>query len=80
MRESRCNIIIAFPTALYESILPGPLGPGNITFTISSNDPPRPPISPFPLQISDSIRHLPPKTNTPQERLVALGDFVFSVC
>lgn len=72
-------MIISSPTAFYESVLPGPVGPGNITFTISSNNPPRPQIYPFPLQVSDSIRHLPPRTNTPEERLVALGDFVFSI-
>jgi hypothetical protein len=72
-------MIISFPTALYKSILPTENNPGNVTFTISSNDPPRPSITPYPLQVAEVVKPLPPKVYSPEERRVAMGDLIFSV-
>lgn len=72
-------MVIKFPTALYQSILPGVEDSGNITWTVSSNDPPRPNTNPPPLQLGETSQQLPPRVNTPEERLVALGELVFAV-
>lgn len=71
-------MVINFPTALYESVLPG-TGLGNVTFTISSNDPPRPTITPYPLQVGEAVKSLPLKIYSPEERRVTMGNFIFSV-
>ena len=72
-------MIIDTPTALYSSVLPTFDGVGNVTFTISSYDPPRPVISPTPLTRGQSVRSLPPKIYDPLTRRTAFGELVFSV-
>jgi hypothetical protein len=73
-------MIIKFPTALYRPLLPlRPEDVGNITFTISSNDPPRPTATGLPLQLGGSRRPLPPRPSSPEDRRVKLGDFIFTV-
>lgn len=73
-------MIIDFPTALYNSVLPMAADdPGNITYTISSNDPPRATDPTAELPIAEQLRPLPDKIFTRKEFRDALGEFVFSV-
>lgn len=73
-------MIIDFPTALYLPILPqSQSDKGNFTFTISSNDPPRPEVIPFPLQRGEATKPLPDKVFSMEDRLSTLGDFVFAM-
>ncbi len=73
-------MIITAPTALYDSILPQAASvPGNVTFTISSNDPPR--TQSFVSQLSSAADYqdLPARVYTSKERRASLGNLVFSV-
>lgn len=72
-------MIIKFPTALYASVIPTVEDVGNVSWLISSNDPPRPSAAPIPLQLGESSQPLPPRTNSPADRLVALGELVFAL-
>jgi len=73
-------VIITAPTALYDSILPkAATTPGNMTFTISSNDPPR--TQSFVSQLSSAADYqdLPTRVYTNKERRASLGNMIFSV-
>lgn len=72
-------MIITAPTALYNSILPKATTPGNVTFTISSNDPPR--TQSFVSQLSSAADYqdLPTRVYTSKERRASLGNLIFSV-
>lgn len=73
-------MIIDSPTALYNSILPrADTDVGNVTFTISSNDPPRPATNSTPLSRGQSVRPLPPRIYDHQTRRTTFGELVFSV-
>jgi len=73
-------VIISAPTALYDSILPqGQSDPGNITFTISSNNPPRTQSYVSQLSSAADYQDLPTKVYTSKERRASLGDMIFSV-
>ncbi len=75
-------MIIDFPTALY---LPDPNFPkkpsdvGNVTFEISSTNPPRTSVAVPPLFKSDELRPLPDRIYNPQQRLISLGEFQSTV-
>jgi len=73
-------MIISAPTALYLSILPKtPSDPGNITWTISSNDPPRITEVLFIVPQIEELRPLPPIIFDPAQRQVDTGDYVFNL-
>jgi len=73
-------MIIVAPTALYATILPtGPTDSTSITWTISSNNPPRPTIVVSLLPYSVEIKPLPSKTFNPAKRQDGVGEFVFNV-
>ena len=72
-------MIIHYPTALYEAILPTLTSVGNVTFTISSNDPPRGVTIVPPLQSSGSGKALPSRTINSETRRAALGGLFFVV-
>lgn len=73
-------MIISAPTALYDSILPQqPEVAGNITWTISSNDPPRPDIVVPIISQIETMKPLPPLPFNPSERPINTGAFVFSL-
>ena len=71
-------MIISFPTALYANVIPVPQGTGNVTWLISSTDPPR---------STTSFQQIPPGELTRQKvpisddgpRRRAMGDAVFSI-
>jgi hypothetical protein len=73
-------MIISAPTALYDSILPQePENAGNVTWTISSNDPPRPDtVTPI-INTIEEMKPLPPLPFNPSERPINTGAFVFSL-
>ena len=73
-------MIIEFPTALYIPILPSsPEIAGNVTYTISSEDPPRQSQILQQLPAAEILKPLPSKVFTPEENRAVLGDFIFSV-
>jgi hypothetical protein len=72
-------MIISFPTALYKNVIPGPGGSGNVTWLISSTDPPRSVESFQQIPPAESIRRRDPPTFTDRQRRDAMGDAVFSL-
>jgi uncharacterized protein YeeX (DUF496 family) len=72
-------MIIDFPTALYNSVLPTVDDPGSVTYIVSSTDPPRATDPTAEIPIAEQLRPLPDKIFTRKEFRDALGDFVFSV-
>jgi hypothetical protein len=73
-------MIIVAPTALYLSLLPkDPDQGGSVTWTISSNDPPRAKISVPILTQTEELTPLPPKIFDPEQRQIGAGEFVFNV-
>lgn len=72
-------MIIRFPTALYTSIIPqNPQDGGNITYTISNEDPPRSFLVFSELPPSIELRQRPPRTLDPVTRREALDDRAFT--
>lgn len=73
-------MIISAPTALYKSILPqSQTDLRNVTWTISSNDPPRSKSSVFTLLRTEELRPLPDKIYDAEQRRVVMGEYVFNV-
>ncbi len=73
-------MIVAFPTALYIPVLPAkPEEAGSVTFSISSEDPPRQSQSLQQLPIAEILKPLPDKIFTPEENRAVVGNFIFSV-
>ena len=73
-------MIIKFPTALYNSVLPQvSTDTQNITFLVSSTDPPRSSDSTLQLLRSQEIRPLPATIFTKEERRNNLGKLIFSI-
>lgn len=73
-------MIIEFPTALYNTVLPQePEDSESVTFTISSEDPPRDITATQELPIAEKLRPLPDKIFSQLELREVLGDFVFSI-
>lgn len=73
-------MIISAPTALYLPLLPkreSDVIP--VTWTISSNDPPRPVVSASVISPVEENKPLPPKVYDTEERRVAFGELVFGV-
>jgi hypothetical protein len=72
-------MIIKFPTGLYESILPGEGDSGNVTYTISTQAPPRPEVRIIQLPVAEQLRPLPEGYYTEDQRRAALGELVFTI-
>lgn len=73
-------MIIIAPTALYSSILPMDHStPGNVTWVISSNDPPRMTDNTQILPQIEEIKTLPPIIFNPSKRQVNTGAYVFNL-
>lgn len=73
-------MIISAPTALYLSILPDkPSTAGNITWTISSNNPPRILSETAIIPKIEEIKPLPPIVFDPSKRQVNTGDMVSNI-
>ena len=72
-------MIIEQPTKLYESLLPVGQAAGNITWTISSNDPPRITTTVPLLTSTDEFRPLPKMIFKPACRELGVGEYVFNL-
>jgi len=73
-------MIIEFPTALYNAVLPEDANDNqNITFLISSTDPPRSEKTFFQLLYSEELKNLPSKIHNDNRRRANLGEFIFNV-
>lgn len=72
-------MIISSPTALYKPILPGPNDPGNITYTISDNDPPRSKSVFLQLPRSEEIRKQPPRVYSKYDNRKFASSLIFSI-
>jgi hypothetical protein len=73
-------MIIGFPTALYTANIPQEASEsGNITFTISSEDPPRSTETFFQLLRSEEIRGLPPRIYDSITRRLTFDQLIFAV-
>lgn len=72
-------MIIRFPTALYDSIIPQkPQDSGNVTFTISIEDPPRSSLLFSELPPAVSLRRRPPRSLDPETRREAVDGRLFT--
>jgi hypothetical protein len=69
-------MIITFPTALYLSVLEEA---GNITFLVSSTDPPRPQTTTLQLFRGEELRELPQRVFTEKDREKTLGQLFASL-
>jgi len=72
-------VIIRFPTGLYKTILPKETESGNITYLISSEDPPRPTIRAIQLPLSEELRPLPTNLFDQTTRRSGFGELVFTI-
>lgn len=73
------KMIIEAPTALYQSILPVGQAAGNISWTISSNDPPRQSSTIPLLTNTDEYKELPKMIFNPACREFGVGEYVFNL-
>lgn len=73
-------MIITAPTGLYSPILPqSPSDPGNYTFTISNQPPPKSNGTFIQLPLVEQLRPLPPRVYTKIEKRVFLGSLVYNI-
>lgn len=72
-------MIINFPTALYDSVLPSITEPGNITYTISNKNPPVSAAVLQQLPRNEQIRKQPKRTYTKAQKRKFAGDLVFNL-
>jgi hypothetical protein len=72
-------MIINFPTALYTSVLPGINQPGNITYTISNQNPPKSTSTFLQLPRTEEIRKSPQATYTKSEKRKFYSDLIFNI-
>lgn len=73
-------MIISAPTALYAAVLPAEISDGTpVTWTISSQNPPRSTETLFQLLRSEQLRRLPGLVYDDKERRRALGELIFRV-
>lgn len=72
-------MIIKYPTGLYSTILPGEGGSGNVTYTISTQAPPRPEVRVLQLPVAEQLRKLPDEVFTEDQRRAAVGELVFTI-
>jgi hypothetical protein len=72
-------MIITAPTGLYKSILPGETEVGNITYTISTQSPPKTLVNAIQLPFAESITPAPDKIFDEETRREQFGNLIFSV-
>jgi len=73
-------MIITAPTGLYEPILPqSPSDPGNYTFTISNQPPPKSSGTFVQLPLVEQLRQAPPRVFTKTEKRFFLGSLVYNI-
>jgi len=72
-------MIISAPTGLYKTILPGKNDAGNITWTISMQNPPRSNTSLIQLPLSEILKESPLPYFNKQESRQFLGELVFDI-
>lgn len=72
-------MIISYPTALYKDEIPGVGDSGNVTWLISSTDPPRSDVNFIQLPLAETLRKRPPPEYTAHERRRRLGNLVFTL-
>jgi hypothetical protein len=72
-------MIITAPTGLYKSLLPKEGETGNITYTISTQAPPRPFVNAIQLPIAERITPNPDKVHDDATRRDQFGELVYSV-
>lgn len=72
-------MIIRFPTGLYRTILPSETGSGNITYTISSQDPPARTVRSIQLPVAERLRPLPSPTFDLETRRASFGELVYTL-
>jgi hypothetical protein len=72
-------MIIKYPTALYNTILPGQNQSGNVTYTISNNNPPKSKSTFLQLPRSEEIRKSPSRIYTKYENRKFVGNLVFNI-
>lgn len=72
-------MIISYPTSLYSTELPDGTESGNITWYISSNNPPSKTDTSMELPVAELIRPLPSKIYNNRQFRSLLGEFAFNV-
>jgi hypothetical protein len=72
-------MIITAPTGLYKSILPRETEAGNITYTISTQSPPKTFVNAIQLPFAESITPAPDKIFDEETRREQFGNLIFSV-
>lgn len=72
-------MIIKFPTGLYKSILPQGVESGNITYTISNNDPPRTFVRLVQLPVAEELQPAPDKIFDDEERRAQFGELIYTI-
>lgn len=73
-------MIINAPTGLYNSVLPvSPNDSGNITFTISNNNPPRSGITFIRLPPSEEFKQQPPRVYTKLQKRSFYGSLIYNI-
>ena len=72
-------MIINYPTALYKSVLPTPTEAGNITYTISNNDPPKSTSVFLQLPRSEELRKQPQRTYSKYDKRKFASNLIFNI-
>ena len=72
-------MIIRFPTGLYKPILPTGSQSGNITWTISTEDPPRSPVRLTQIPVAEELEPNPDRIFTDRERRGQFGELVYTI-
>lgn len=73
-------MIISAPTALYSTVLPKDIDDSiSVSWTISSQDPPRSTQTLFQLLRSEQLKELPPLIYSDKERRQSFGELIFKV-
>lgn len=72
-------MIIRFPTGLYKPVIPTGSQSGNITWLISTEDPPRSPVRLVQLPVAEELEPAPDRIFTDRERRQQFGDLIYTV-
>lgn len=72
-------MIISAPTALYSVLLPVDTNVGNVTWNISSNDPPRSVETTALIPVSEELKPIPPLFFDPTARQLNTGEFIYNL-
>lgn len=72
-------MIIRYPTGLYKSILPKDGEVGNVTYTISNNDPPRQFVRLVQLPVFEELQTAPDRLFDDLERREQLGELIYTI-